>query len=162
MADDKQTTSTEELRQAVQSGLRMFRAFKFGDDALAVIENIEQVTRERQEAAAAALASLESVSAELVGVKADLVKAKADAKDMRAKAKADAESRISDAQAKADALTTDAEGKATAVRAQTEALVADLLAKNAELNELLAKIGEAQATIERADRAREALKLAAG
>lgn len=162
MADDKQTTSTEELRQAVQSGLRMFRAFKFGDDALAVIENIEQVTRERQAAAAAALAALESVSAELVGAKADLVKARADAKDMRAKAKADAEARVSDAQAKADALTADAEGKAAAVRTQTEALVADLLAKNAELNELLAKIGEAQATIERADRAREALKLAAG
>lgn len=162
MADDKQTTSTEELRQAVQSGLRMFRAFKFGDDALAVIENIEQVTRERQDAAAAALASLESVSAELVGAKADLVKARAEAKDMRSKAKADAEAKLMDAQSRADAITLDADGKAKAVREQTEALVADLLARNAELNELMAKIGEAQSTIERADRAREALKLAAG
>lgn len=162
MADDKETAaqaapSIPELRAAVQAGMRAYRAFRFGDEALAVIENYDQVRAERVAAADAAQTRLDAVKADLATAEADTKAAKDEAKALRAKAKADAEQRTSQAQAQADAVLADAKAKADAMTAQHEAMAADLLAKSQELAALQGKIDEAQAIIARAEAARAAL-----
>lgn len=151
--------STAELRVALEQGQRMFKAFRFADQALALIDNLEQVTRERQAAADKAEESANALRAQVAAAVTDVESAKAEAKAVRAKAKADAEKRQADSESRAAEMLSEAQGKVDALNAQTESLVADLLAKNDELNALVLRLADAQSVIDRAEKAREALAL---
>lgn len=119
-----------EARNAVQGGMRMFKAFENSDAALTVLENFEQVERECKEAA-------EKAQADLAALKQQIADAQAEMADTSKKA----EVIISDAQSKAKEIVMAAneEGKAAvaAAQAKVDSLTQNVVALKAERDEIV-------------------------
>jgi chromosome segregation ATPase len=149
--------SAAEARAEVQKGLRVFKAFEHADKALALLENIEQVTRERQTAADAAQAAADAARADLDAASADVGTARDEAKQLRKEARSKAAELVRNAEAAAKASTAEAQGRVDALRNEADALVALMLEKRNELEALDAQLADAKAVIDRAERARATL-----
>jgi chromosome segregation ATPase len=131
---------------------RAFRAFGEADNIIAVLENLDQIAKERQAAADAATAKMLDAQGELTKAISDTDAAKQEAKDIRATAKEKAAGIVEAAQAKADTTTT------TIGEAQEKARkdIAELTEYKAELDAAVAamkaRLEELRPTVERAER----------
>ena len=121
--------NTAEVRAALEQGQRMFQAFRCGVEAIAIVEGLEQLARERTALAAKALAEMEAAQQELAAAKADAAAARAEAKTIRADARAKAEKTLADAAQKASHAIEQAQECVATLHAERDALVAELLEK---------------------------------
>jgi chromosome segregation ATPase len=150
--------SAAEARAVLERGLRTLRAFQDADRALALLENLEQVQRERQAAADAALTHKVDVDRQMAEATEELAACKAKGRELVESAKARADKAEQSANERAKAMLHEAEGRVEALRAEADALVAQCLEKQAEITALNAQADEARALIERAEKIRSALQ----
>lgn len=152
--------SASDARNELARGLRVFKAFEHADKALAVLENLEQVQKERQAAADAAQASLDGARAELEIAAADVAAARAEAKQVRKDSKAKADALVTAAEEAAKAATAEGQGRVDALRREADELVAQALEKRNEIEALDAQLAEAKAVIDKAERLKAAMAVA--
>jgi uncharacterized coiled-coil DUF342 family protein len=151
-------TSAAEVRTVLERGLRTLRAFQDADKALAMLENLEQVQRERQAAADAAQAELAKHQQAIAEAADELKAAKAKARELVDTAKARAEKLEQSSTESSKAMIAEAEGRAEKLRAEADALVAQCLEKQAEVEALIKQGDVARALIERAEKIRSAMQ----
>ena len=142
--------SFAEAVDALQRGMNAYRAFADAHKALTLLQNLDQVTSEREAQAAGALKMKDDAQAELGKALDDLAAAKAEAKSIRDKAKEKASALLLDAEQKGGAMILEAQERAAAVKAESDKMVADMLAAKGDLDAKLAEIADADAKIARA------------
>lgn len=149
--------SAAEARNELARALRVFQAFQAADKALALLENLEQVTAERTRAADDAMAACSQARAELAAAQADRDTAAQAAKDMRAKAKKDAGDILDKANADAHAILEPARQEVAELQGSAKLLRAEIAQRTKDLGGLQEQVAEAHSIIERAKAAQKAL-----
>jgi hypothetical protein len=159
MAKEKEALpSAAEARAVLERGLRTLRMFQDADKAVAVLENLEQVTKERQVAADALKAEVERVRGEVLAAEGELQESKRKAKELVDAAGARASKHESDAKDYAGKVTKEADDRAAKVRSETDALVAECLERQAELKDLEKQAEQARVLIQRAEKVKAAMQ----
>lgn len=157
-AEAAETANMTDVRSALEQGLRMFKAFKYANEALAVVDGLEQVTRERRQSADAILAEVENAQAEEADARIKRDNARSEAKKLIADAKESAAAMVADAEAKATEIAASAKAELDAVKAERESVVAELLEKTQAIEALAPQLEDAKALIARAEKAKAALQ----
>jgi len=152
-----EVASIAQARVELQRGLRLFKAFEAADNALAVLEQIDQLANERTRAADKALADRQQAEAALDAAVKDIAAAKEEARRKRTEATEKAAAIVAQADDKAREMVTAAEGKVEALRKQADAQLAEMLALQQSMKDAEAKVAAAQAIIERAAKVSAAL-----
>lgn len=130
---------------ALEHGRRAFRAFEDAHAAVAVLANLDQVAREREQAAKAAAELAAAASAELESVQSDLRAARGKANNLIREAEAKAAKAVEDAQAQAKAIETEAQARVDALRAEADALAAQLLEAQQQVQQAIEATAAEQA-----------------
>lgn len=145
--------SAAEARTELGRGLRIFQAFQAADRVLAVLENAEQVTAERNKAADSATQRLEAVKAELSAAEESRDQARQEARDIRADAKAAAANMLDAARAEATQITRAAQERLAELTRESEEIAALQAEARKLLQEAKAELADVQ---ERAAKAKQA------
>lgn len=149
--------SAAEARTELGRALRIFQAFQAADRVLAVLENAEQVTAERNKAASEATQRLEAVRGEVAAAQESRDQARREASDIRADAKAKAADVLDAAKAEAQQITSAASARLAELIAEVDAKDEARKALVKDLAALDKQLVEARATIQRAETMRAAL-----
>jgi uncharacterized coiled-coil DUF342 family protein len=151
-------TSAAEVRAVLERGLKVLNAFRDADKALALLENMEQVARERQAAIDALNVEADKVSGQVDEAKSELASAKKKAKELVDAAASRAEQHETNAKAYAAKVTKEADERADKVKAEADALVAQCLEKSAEIADLDKQAKVAKEVIAKAEKIQQAMR----
>jgi BMFP domain-containing protein YqiC len=135
----------------------VFKAFENADKVLAVLENLEQVTRERQAAADEASAKTRAAEAELTAAIGALEDAKSSAKRIEAATREKAKTLVSDASEAAHAAEGEARARVAALEAQAKELEGAVMSKQFEITSAASELASLQGKIAEAKKAARAL-----
>ncbi len=146
-----------EARAAFDKASRIVKAFSDAEKVLAMLENLDQVVKERTAAAEAALARVNELQAQQATANAELQAAKLKARELVEDAAERVRKQTEEAEVRSKQMVADAESKTYALVEEQERVVADLLAKQKEISGLEKQAAAARTVIERAEKIRSAM-----
>lgn len=149
--------SAAEARAILERGLKYLRAFEGADKALAVLDNLDQVTRERRAAVDALGVELDAAVGRVKAAEGELQAVKAKAKELVDAAAARAGKHEADAKEYAAKVVKEADEYAAASEAKAVAAVAQAAAAAVEVADLEKRAAEAREVIARAEKIRSAM-----
>jgi hypothetical protein len=157
LADAEPLPAASEVRGVLERGLKILNAFRDADKAVALLENLEQVTNERTAAIAVLQTELDAMAEKVKATEAEMQASKLKAKELVDAAAARAEKHETDAKAYAAKVTKEADERLAKVTAETDALIATCLEKQAEMKDLEKQAAAARDVIAKAEKIQKAM-----
>jgi cell division septum initiation protein DivIVA len=137
------------VKQEIQKGLKLYKAFESGEQVLSVLEGLDANKKELTASVAKLQAEAATLKGDVDGAHRAIAEAREEAKLLKSRAQEEAIGIVSKAKVEAAVIVNLASNEADAIRTQSYKIESEIKEATAELKEIEAKAKKANDIIEK-------------